>query len=63
VCLDDERTVYLGVGDPANELYFCLAGEPGCRCRDNGSDLDEPRPPGVFLWPTYEGAAPEGAAP
>ena len=39
VCLDDERTVYLGVGDPANELYFCLAGEPGCRCRDNGSDL------------------------
>ena len=73
ICIDDSATPpgFFGT-DPDEPIVYCNAASPDCRCRGADADAggggggptaDPPAGPGACLWPTYEGAAPEGAAP
>jgi hypothetical protein len=59
ICIDDSLTPDGIWGEePGDPVVYCVAGSPGCTCRGSGQPNI-----GACLWPTYEGAAPEGAAP
>jgi hypothetical protein len=61
ICVDDNATPPGLYGrEPGEAIVYCNAGSPGCKCRGADSEITVP---GACLWPTYEGAAPEGAAP